>query len=255
MKGSQERDYRLDEIDRRVVHALMAEARKTSAPEIATEVNVSPATIRNRIDALEEHRIIDGYHAHVNFERVDGRLTNLFLCTVPIGEREAITAKVCDIPGVINVRELMGGRLNLHVLAIGENLTDLRRIDRELAEIGVEIEDEVLVEDEHFESYAPFAPESDERRRTLDDFISLAGGAEVVEVTVRTDAPIAGTTLAEANQEGLLGEETLVIAIERSERVLTPRGGTTIQPDDTVTVFSRGGVDEDSIDVFLGDED
>ncbi len=247
--------YRLDDIDRRVIYALMAEARRTSAPEIAAEVSVSPATIRNRIDALEEHRIIDGYHAHVNFERVDGRLTNLFLCTVPTDKRDSITGQVCDVPGVVNVRELMGGRLNLHVLAVGESLSDLRRIDRELADLGIEVEDEVLVENEHFEPYAPFAPDADRRRRTLDDFISLAGGAEVVEVTVRTDAPIADTSLEEANRRGLLGDETLVIAIERDERVLTPRGGTTIRPDDTVTVFSRGGVDEDAVDVFLGDEE
>lgn len=40
--------YRVDEIDRRIIHALMTNARETSAPMIAEEVTVSAGTILNR---------------------------------------------------------------------------------------------------------------------------------------------------------------------------------------------------------------
>lgn len=246
-------EYRVDEIDRRVVHALMTDARNTSAPMIAEEVNVSAGTIRNRINRLEEHGIISGYHAQVNFERIGGQLTNLFMCNAPFEKREAIAQQVRTLPGVINVRELMGGRMNLHVLAVGTDTDDLRRIGRSLAELGIEIEDEVLVHNESFSTYASFEPD-EKPLKPPTDFISLAGDSEVVEVTVRTDAPLAGLTLEEAGQQEILDDDTLVVTIERDGTVLTPRGGTMIQPDDIVTVFARTGVTNETLNAFLGDE-
>lgn len=243
-------DYRLDEIDRRIIHALMADARNTSAPMIAEEVSVSDATIRNRISNLEEQGIIDGYHATIDFERADGSLTNLFICNVAFGEVERIARQAGTIPGVVNVRELMGGRMNLHVLAVGTDTADLRRIGRALSELGAEIEDELLVQDEHEFPYAPFGPSDGATREPLADFISLAGSAELVEVTVHEDAPIAGLTLEEAARDGLLDEETLVIAIERDESVITPHGYTEIRTNDIVTIFSPGGANEDALGVF-----
>jgi DNA-binding Lrp family transcriptional regulator len=245
--------YRLDEIDRRVIHALMADARNTSAPMIAEGVNVSPGTIRNRINQLEEKEIITGYHAQIDFERIDDKLINLFMCNAPFENQEMIAQQVQTLPGVINVRELMGGRMNLHVLAVGQNTDEIRHIGRSLAELGIEIEDEVLVQNEVFAPYGPFGPEEDDQYSPT-DFISLTGGAEVVEVTVRTDALIAGLTLEEAGRQDLLSGEALVITIERDGEVLTPHGDTEIRPDDIVTVFSRDGIDEKTMHAFLNDD-
>ena len=64
--------HRLDEIDRRIIHALMDDARNTSAPMIAEGLNVSAGTVRNRIDRLEAEDVIQGYTATVNFERAGG---------------------------------------------------------------------------------------------------------------------------------------------------------------------------------------
>lgn len=71
-------DPQLDEIDKRIRFHLTRDARRTSAPDIAGEVHVSAGTIRNRIRQLEEREIIRGYHAHVDYERGAGLLTNLF---------------------------------------------------------------------------------------------------------------------------------------------------------------------------------
>lgn len=245
--------YRLDEIDQRVIHALMADARNTSGPTVAKEVSVSPGTIRNRINQLEEEGIITGYHAQIDFERSNIGLTNLFMCNAPFENREVIAQQVETLPGVINVRELMGGRMNLHVLAVGRNTDEIRQIGCSLAELGIEIEDEVLVQNEVFAPYGPFGPD-DDRQPSSTNFISLAGEAEVVELTVRTDALIAGMTLEEAGQQDLLAGEALVITIERDGEVLTPHGDTEIRPDDIVTVFSRDGIDEKTMHAFLGDE-
>lgn len=243
-------DPRLDEIDRRILHALMADARNTSATAIANEVNVSGATVRNRIHNLEDVGIIRGYSAHVDFELAEGHLTNLYICDAPIDQREALAHEAQAIPGVINVRSLMTGRRNLHVTAVGEDTKDLRRIARNLTDLGIDIEDEDLVEEELFAAYSPFNPDDGATQPEPSDYINLSGDTSVVKVTVNPEAPIAGLTLETASQQGVIDAETLVIAIERDDQELTPHGSTTIRGDDIVTILSRGGAGPDALDVF-----
>ena len=247
-------DIQLDAIDRRVIYELMADARNTSAPAIAETVDVSPATIRNRIDRLEEAGVITGYHAQVDFESADGRLTNLYLCNAPVAERESYASKVRAIPGVINVRELMTGRRNLHVLAVGEAIDDLRRIARAISSLGIEIEDEDLVQTDSYHPYSPYGPRPTETRKTLDDFTSLAGGSEIVEVTAGAGASIVGRQLSGASQRGILDTDTLVVAIERDGMVLTPHGETRIETGDLVTLFSRDGIADETLSAFRSRE-
>jgi DNA-binding Lrp family transcriptional regulator len=248
---SSDSTYQLDEIDRRIIHELMVDARTNSAPAIADRIGVTPGTVRAHIEDLEEHDVITGYHAQVDFERTDGRLAALFMCSVPFAERKTAARAAYEIPGVVNVRILMGGRRNLHVLAVGEDTQDLRRIGTTLSELGVELDDEMLLEDDETRAYAPFGPE-DAPRRIPADFIALSDDAEVVELTVQPDAPIADVTLSEAAENGLLADDPLVVSITRGDERLTPHGDTTIRPNDVVTVFSSGGVDDETVHAFVG---
>ena len=243
-------NYRIDDIDRRIIHALMADARNTSAPMVAEQVNVSPGTIRNRIKQLEEHGIVSGYHANIDFERAEDKLTYLYVCTAPPTELEALAQEVRNIRGVVNVRELMTGSGNLHVLAVGETTTDLKHIMRSLSELEIEVVDKNLVQNELFEPYAKYGGDDAAPAWEPTDFLRLAGGTDIVEVTVGEDAPIIDLSLAEAADRGVLDEDALVVAIEREGRVLTPRGETVIQRDDVVTLVSRGGEPEEVIDAF-----
>ncbi|MFC4544408.1 AsnC family transcriptional regulator [Halosolutus amylolyticus] len=247
-------DYRLDEIDRRIIYELMRDARNTSAPTIAEQVNVSPGTIRNRIANLEDHDIIRSYTTEIDFERAEGHLTTLYVCNAPVSERNALAQEASTVPGVINVRQLMTGRRNLHVLAVGEDTEHLRRIARALSRLGIEIEDETLVESETHSPYTAFGPDEEISTPRATDVISLAGDANVVDVTVEADAPIVEQTLEEAVRNDVLDDDSLVIAIERGDRVLTPHGTTVIQPDDIVTVLSRSGDTDHVLDAFVADE-
>ena len=153
-----EEGYRIDDLDRRIIYALMQDGRAT-ATSIAETANVSGATVRNRIEKLEDRGIITGYRAHVDFEAAGGKLRNLYLCNVPVPEREALAHEARAIPEVINVRSLMTGRRNLHVLAVGESTRDLQRVSRSLSKLGIEVENEDLLEDELFNPYEPFNPD------------------------------------------------------------------------------------------------
>ncbi|WP_144906805.1 potassium channel family protein [Halobellus captivus] len=94
-------------------------------------------------------------------------------------------------------------------------------------------------------------------RPAIVDYMRIGDDAEVFEITVTDEAPIAGKTLKEAAQSGLLTDEMLVVAIERNENdhPITPRGETTIQAGDLLTVYSGVGADPEITDIFGHYED
>ncbi|MFB6088074.1 MAG: TrkA family potassium uptake protein [Haloarculaceae archaeon] len=92
------------------------------------------------------------------------------------------------------------------------------------------------------------------QRPSIQDFMSLEGNAEIFEITVTDAAPIAEMSLEETDEAGLIGEDVLIVAIERSGEVLTPRGSSVIHAGDLVTVFSREGATETVVEEFTGEE-
>ncbi|NHN57508.1 MULTISPECIES: Lrp/AsnC family transcriptional regulator [Halorussus] len=242
--------YRVDEIDKRILYHLAADARNTTAPTIAEEVDVTPATIRHRIRQLEDEGIIEGYHADVDYERTDGRIVNQFTCTVPVGDRQRLAQEALGVSGVVNVRKLMAGRENLVVTGVGTDTDDISRIARELSNLGLELEREDIVQDEIFHPYHPFSPDDDPGRQSLADVQSLTGGAEVIEFTVPADAEITGLTLEDANESGIIDDESLVVSIERGDAVLSPKGDTVVEAGDVVTLFAPESVPDETVAAF-----
>ena len=94
-------------------------------------------------------------------------------------------------------------------------------------------------------------------RPAIIDYLRIGDDAEVFEITVTEEAPIAGKTLQEATQEGLILDDMLVVAIERegNDHPITPRGDTTIRPGDLLTVYSGVGADPEITDIFGHYED
>lgn len=91
------------------------------------------------------------------------------------------------------------------------------------------------------------------QRPAVTDFMHLAGNAEVFEIGVTEGAPVVDKSLAEIGDEGLLGTDALVVAVERGEETLTPKGDTEIHAGDAVTVFSARGIVPDVTQVFSGE--
>jgi len=243
-------DHRVDEIDKRILYYLAGDARNTPASAIAEEMEVTAATVRNRIRELEAQGIIRGYLADVDYMTIEGHVTYQFDCTASIPDRDRLAQSALEVSGVVTVRELMTGSANLAVTVVGSDTTDISRIAGELSDLGLQIEDESVVENEHHQAYDPFGPEDATVGPSLTDFMSLAGGAEVVEFTVSEGAEIAGRTIEEAVEEGLLADEMLVVGVERDGDVLTPKGETVIRTEDVVSLFSKTQLERDALEVF-----
>lgn len=95
------------------------------------------------------------------------------------------------------------------------------------------------------------------RRPSIVDYMRVGETAEVFEIVVDEDAPIAGKTLQEVNESGELRADMLVVAIERNGEgdPITPRGDTRIEAGDLLTVYSAQGATPEVTDVFGHYED
>lgn len=149
-------DYELDRLDREILFRLQREARHTSSNDIASTLDVSASTVRNRTQQLEAADVIRGYHADVDYERAGYQLFTLIVCTAPIPDREELAAAAADVPGVVEVQEVMTGEANVLVQAIGVDGDDLTRIGEELDELGLRVSDEDLVRNTHRRPFANF---------------------------------------------------------------------------------------------------
>ena len=149
-------EYEIDDLDRRIIHALQEDARHTSASEIAESLDVSARTVRNRIAKLEEAGVIRGYDVDVDYEAAGYQLHTLIVCTAPIHEREEVARRALDVEGVVAIREVMTGADNVHVEVVGIDGNDLSRIGRDLNELGLEVVDEDLIRNEYTRPFHPF---------------------------------------------------------------------------------------------------
>ncbi|ELZ32457.1 k+ transporter, NAD-binding protein [Halogeometricum pallidum JCM 14848] len=95
------------------------------------------------------------------------------------------------------------------------------------------------------------------RRPSIIDYMRIGERAEVFEIIVDEEASIVGKTIEEAASEGLLGDEMLIVAVERedSKNPITPRGNTRVEAGDLLTVYSAEGATPDVTDVFGHFED
>ncbi|AFO56269.1 MULTISPECIES: TrkA family potassium uptake protein [unclassified Natrinema] len=94
-------------------------------------------------------------------------------------------------------------------------------------------------------------------RPAIVDYMRIGDAAEVFEIVVTEDAPIADKTLIETADENLLPDDVLVVAIERKgqDPPLTPQGDTRIKAGDLLTVYSAFGATPELTDVFGHPED
>lgn len=132
----------------------------------------------------------------------------------------------------------MTGHTNLRITPVAHDTDGISQIAQAITDIDIEKED--LVRREHVSPSRKFDSDGAQQTPAITDFVSLAGDAELLEITVEKGADI---TFEEANANDLLGEDVLVITIERDGVTVTPCGKTTLKTGDAVTLPLRGDTD------------
>ncbi|WP_323674974.1 Lrp/AsnC family transcriptional regulator [Halorubellus sp. PRR65] len=169
------KDGELDSVDRRILYHLQQDARRTSSSDIGDRIGVSASTVRTRLNKLEESGIVRGYSVEIDYDLAGYPLYTKIICTAPVPERGDMTQRARDVRGVTAVREIMTGKRNVYVNAIGEDHDDLNRITERLDELGLEIVDEQLIRDEYVCQYHGFLDAEDDEaldERVVDETTS-----------------------------------------------------------------------------------
>lgn len=146
----------LDDVDRSILFMLQQDARHTTAQEIAESVGVSASTVRNRIQQLEADDIIRGYHPDIDYEAANLPLQVTFVVSVPPADLDEYSEKVRGIQGVVDVREMLTGRRNIHVDVVGTSTAEITRITDAVHEFGAEIEDSEMMRRRHVQPFNHF---------------------------------------------------------------------------------------------------
>ena len=146
----------LDDVDRSILYMLQRDARNSTAQDIADRAGVSASTVRNRIDQLEVDGIIQGYHPEINYEAADLPLQVTFIISSPPKKLEENSEKLRGVQGVIDVREMLTGRRNLHVDVVGTSTTDLTRITDSIHDLDVKIESSEMMRTRHVQPFNHF---------------------------------------------------------------------------------------------------
>lgn len=116
----------LDETDREILRALQADARKPFS-EIAREIDMSSATVHDRVNRMEEAGVIHGYHADVDPKAVGLGTSAIVGLRVEQGREEEALDRLSDVEGVQEVN-LTTGEWDVILRVYAENTDHLREI-------------------------------------------------------------------------------------------------------------------------------
>jgi DNA-binding Lrp family transcriptional regulator len=117
----------IDEIDRRIVRELAADARLPNNA-LARQVGVAPSTCLARVRALRERGVIRGYHADVDpaaLGRPIQAMIAVRLQSHARGHIPSFMAKIATLPEVLNVF-FLGGADDFHVHIAATSTDNLR---------------------------------------------------------------------------------------------------------------------------------
>lgn len=146
----------LDETNKAVLYLLQQDARRITTQEMADKIGVSASTVRNRIEELETEGIIRGYHPDVNYDKAGLQLHVLFICSAPNPNREQLATEAREVSGVVTIQEVLNGKDNIQIEAVGTNTDDIARISDELSSIGLEVVNSKILKSYHKQPFDHF---------------------------------------------------------------------------------------------------
>lgn len=119
--------------------------RRSRSTALARPTRRSPSTVGKRIKRLSDEGVIGNAPPGIDYERAGYPLHVLFVCSADIEERTTLADAALDVPGVVNVVELMRGTDNLHVETVARSTDGLTETAQRLRALGLRVGDETLV--------------------------------------------------------------------------------------------------------------
>ncbi|OYR55206.1 Lrp/AsnC family transcriptional regulator [Halorubrum halodurans] len=116
----------LDDTDRAILRILQEDAR-TPFSEIARRIDMSSATVHDRVGRMEEAGVIEGYHASVDPKAVGYGVSALVGLRVEQGREEDALERLREIEGVREIH-LTTGEWDVILRVVAEDTDRLREL-------------------------------------------------------------------------------------------------------------------------------
>jgi DNA-binding Lrp family transcriptional regulator len=97
----------LDDLDRRILKELLHNSNR-SYRRLASELNVAPGTILNRIKELESQGIIKNYSIVIDHKKLDSQITAIIEITTSGGKLDEMERKISRMPNIYGVYNTTG---------------------------------------------------------------------------------------------------------------------------------------------------
>lgn len=146
----------MDEVDRGILYLLQRDARRITTEEMGEKVGVSPSTVRNRIEKMEEEGVIIGYQPSIDYDETGLQLHVIFICSAPHQKRNQLAKEARDVMGVVTIQEVLNGKDNIQIEAIGTDTDDIGRISDDLNELGLDVINSKILKSSHVQPFDHF---------------------------------------------------------------------------------------------------
>ena len=116
----------LDETDRKILRILQADAR-TPFSEIARRIDMSSATVHDRVNRMKDNGVITGYHAEVDPKALGYDISAVVGFRVEQGQESAALDRLSDIEGFQEIH-LTTGEWDLIAKLYATDADELREL-------------------------------------------------------------------------------------------------------------------------------
>ena len=120
----------IDLLDRKILERVLEDGR-ISFRQIASEMRVSTTTVAARVTRLQRDRIIVGYHARVDFQKLGYELTVVTEIHVSKGKLVEMEQEIAKLPNVCAVYDVTG-EIDAIIISKCRNREELSRFTKGL---------------------------------------------------------------------------------------------------------------------------
>ncbi|STY28519.1 DNA-binding transcriptional dual regulator [Legionella wadsworthii] len=121
-------NYPIDNLDRKILNALMKNAR-TAYAELAKTYGVSPATIHVRVEKMRQAGIIQGVHVHVNPKQLGYDVCCFIGITLNHAkDYQSVLKKLEDLEEVIEAYYTIGHHFNIFIKVMCQSIDMLQQL-------------------------------------------------------------------------------------------------------------------------------
>jgi transcriptional regulator, AsnC family len=113
----------MDTVDRKLLIELLKDSR-VSLRKLAEEMNVSPATLHNRLFRLVQEGVIKGFTALIDYSKLGYTLTSIIMAKVDGKHLVEFEREIANLDNVIAVYDIVG-EYDVAVIAKFRSVEDL----------------------------------------------------------------------------------------------------------------------------------